>query len=330
MKKHKKSEHSVVRRKAERKNTVEPAPAFSQALFRAVMDGHAKDTTHTDDDFDRMMKYVLREEAPDHPAYREVPLTDDEVRSIQKKIVESPDWARLYRDLLGEYRQILDALEHSSLSHVRQSPAPVHSFLKKRFILFPLFSLPQYRIPRIALISTAALMVVFGVLAGMSSLITPHYFDATVIEPDTYTTRGEPGLLGSGINAYHRKDYSTALDVFRRTTQENPGSDDALIASYLSGSVHLTCAQRSFFGFFPSFDPLLVDSGITVLSAVVKKIENTGTAGLLDERCHFLLGKAWLMKKEIPMARREFERVIQFQGPRKYESSRILSLLPPQ
>jgi hypothetical protein len=294
-----------------------------------VLDNHTEIRKQKGDDFDRLMRFVIYKESPHHPVYKENPLTVEEIRSIERTCKENPEWAKVLTDLQQEYQRILETLEESSFSHVPSYSPPVRVLPKRRFQLFPWFSLPQYRFPRLSVISAATLIVIFGVLAGMSSIITPRYFDATTIAPVTFTLRGQ-AALGSGLDAIHRKDYQAALYSFQRIIDTNPMTDEALLASYFTGSIHLTIAQRSYLGLFPSFEPLQVDSGITALTSVLERIEKTGNISFLEEQCHFLLGKAWLMKNNVPKARQELERTIQFQGPQKHESTWILSLLPPK
>jgi hypothetical protein len=305
------------------------SPGYSTSLIDAVMDSHAEIRKQNSDDFDKLMRFVIYKESPHHPVYKENPLTNEEIRSIDRRCKENPDWAKVLREMHQEYKRILEALEESSFSYEPSNHPPLGALPKKRFQLFPMFSLPQYRFPRLAVMSAITLIVIFGVLTGMSSIITPRYFDATTIAPVTFTLRGE-ATLGSGLDAMHRKDYYAALRSFRQIIDANPMSDEALLASYYTGSIHLAIAGRSYLGLFPSFEPLQVDSGITVLTSVLEQIESTGSISFLEEQCHFLLGKAWLMKHDTPKARQELERTIQFQGPQKHESTWILSLLPPK
>ena len=314
--------------KSRPKHKPRPTAPFSPALFKAVLSDPAQTGKPTGSDFDRLMRYVIYEESPNHLAYKENPLTTEEVRSIQKNCKENPEWVKVLADLHHEYHRLLEALGQSSFSRISE-PVPVRPAApQRRFQLFPQFSLPQYRIPRLATVFAVTLIVGFGLLAGMSSLVTPRFFEATTITPATFTMRGESSVLGSGINALHQKDYPTALALFQRTINENPHSDEALLASYLSGSIHLTTARRTLLGFFLSFERVQVDSGITDFTYVLKNVQDTEKFQSLKEQCHFMLGQAWLMKKNILNARQEFERVIQLHGIKKQESIKILSLLP--
>jgi hypothetical protein len=329
MGKHKKSGGSTIQKDGRSRKPSLSVSGYSQSLIDAVMDRHTDNGKKNDDDFDKLMRFVVYKESPNHPVYTENPLSGEEILSIEKACREKPEWAELLTDLQQEYQQILESLEDSSFSRAKLYPPPVRVISKKRFQLFPSLFLPQYGFPRLAAISAATLVVIFGVLAGMSSIMTPRYFDATTIAPMTFTVRGET-VLSSGMDAMHRKDYPAALNSFQQIIDTRPLSDEALLASYLIGSIHLMIAPKSYAGLFPSFDPLQVDSGITSLTSAITGIGISGKNNFLEEQCHFLLAKAWLMKQNLPNARQELEHTLQFQGPQKHESTWILSLLPPK
>ncbi len=330
MKKQKKTKRAKSGRKNALNRTVRPAPSFSSALFNAVMSDAVRSEKPTGNDFDQLMRYVIYKESPNHPAYKENPLSFEEVRLIRKNCEENPEWAKVLADLRHEYNRLLETLEQSSFSHISEPvPARPPAF-KRRFQLFPPLLFTQYRIPRLAVIFAVTLAVGFGLLAGISSLVTPRYFNATTITPVTFTTRGEYTVLEPGIDALYKQDYHTALAFFRHVINKNPQSDKALFALYFSGSIDLINARRTFFGLFPSFADVQVDSGIAAFTYVLSSIPTTGQFTPLEEQCRFMLGQAWLMKKNIPNARQEFERVIQLHGIKKQESEKILSILPLQ
>ncbi len=304
--------------------------SFSSALYKAVLSDPAQTGKPTGGDFDRLMRYVIYKESPNHPAYKENPLTTEEVRSIEKNCKKNPEWAKVLADLHHEYHRLLEALDQSSFSHIPEPVTVRPAVPMHRFRLFTQFPLLQFRLPRLATISAVILIAGFGLLAGMSSLVTPRYFEATTITPATFTTRGESSSLGLGINALHQKDYPTAFMFFQRTINQKPHTDEAFLASYFSGSIHLTNARRTLFGLFLSFEQAQVDSGIVDFTYVLQNVQNAEEFRSLEEQCRFILGQAWLMKKNTVNARQEFERVIQLHGIKKQESIKILSFLPLQ
>jgi hypothetical protein len=312
------------------KSSIGSTAHFSPELFEAVMGTPIQNVPPTSGDFDRLMRYVIFKESPDNPVYKENPLTDEEIQSLQKTCRENRAWAKVLTDLNHEYHRLLETVEKSSFSHIPEPFQTLASAPKRRFQLFPKY-LPLYsRIPRLAMVFAATLIVGFGLMAGISYLVTPQFYNSTTITPATFTTRGEDDKLGSGIEALNRKDYPAALSIFQHTIEEDPHSDESLLASYLTGTIYLIDAKRTIFGLFPSFNQTRVDSGIASLSYILENIQSNRNYQLLEEHCRFMLGQAWLMKENPVNARQEFERVVQMHGIKYQESIRILSFLPPQ
>lgn len=329
MKKPQKTGKTATGRKSRKKNSPKTGANFSPALFKAVMTPSLNNSTPSISDFDRLMRYVIYKESPDHLLYKENPLTETEVRMIETTVPENTEWSRILDDLQKEYRRLLVTLEHSSFSRIGES-APQHQLQKRRLHLFTSFLPAQYRLPRLAGAIAFILFAGFGLLAGVSIVMTPRYYEGTNVTPATFTTRGTHDNLGPGIEALYQRDYPAALICFQQIINEEPRSDEALIASYLAGSIHLISARRSMFGLFPSFNQVQVDSGIVCLTGVLNVIRNTEKHEYIEEQCRFILGQAWLMKKNIPDARQEFESVIRLHGIKSQECLKILLLLPSE
>jgi hypothetical protein len=330
MKREKKSSRSIRVGKGGANRKGRSAVSFSPALYKAVMNRPVTNTELTEGDFDRIMRYVIMKESPDDTAYKENPLTSEEIDVIEKNCRDNKEWSNIKADLEDEYHNLLETIRQSSFSQLSSAADRRPALSKFRLLLHPFSLLPQSRIPRFALVFASALVIVFGLLASISLIVTPGYYEGTTIEPATFTSRGESNVLGLGLEALHRRDYTVAHGFFHRTIQENPHSEAAFFASYLSGSVHLISARRNFLGLFLSFDQAQVDSGMVELSYVLEGVRTLEKGRFLEEQCRFALGQAYLMKGDISDARQEFERVIQLNGVKNHESVKILSFLPPQ
>ncbi len=314
-----------------RKRT-EQRTKIPESLLRAVVRNDRPADVPNAEDFDRLMRYVVFTMAPDHPVYRENPLSKEEIASIEQSCVEKPEWKRLLTDLRVEYDSLLKIFEESSFGTIRpaadKKPVGMRQIWAGAVQAVRRFLEPPVPVPRLALSFGVVLIVCAGVLAGISSAVTPSYYGLTTVDQPTFSVRGTASSLSDGIVRLQEKDYEAAISEFQRLIREEHGSEEALVAGCLEASARLSTARRSLLGLFPSFDRTRVDSAIADLASVLSRLPADGRAGMLEQECRYMLGQAWLMEDNVEKARYEFQLGAKLQGSKRQACRDILQELP--
>ena len=84
------------------------------SLISAVMSKDMAGQFPNGEEFDQLMRYVIFTMSPEHPVYREHPLTRNEISVIEKACAEKPEWKKLLTDLRAEHDTLLRVFEEST------------------------------------------------------------------------------------------------------------------------------------------------------------------------------------------------------------------------
>jgi tetratricopeptide (TPR) repeat protein len=288
-------------------------------------------STHFDEE--SLTRYGIYISDPKNADFDGKILSKQECSTIQNHLEQCSECKEKVDQIKEEFSEIESYLEDAGVPNEKiviksQNPKTIRNISNSwskvlntiQDFLFP----GRYRLVPSAVMTVAMLLIIVWFSPLFRGEASSIYKMAVINKEQIQPTRA-PGsqLANDGFAAFNRGDYKTTIALLEKYIQSD---SVAVLLAYIHkhlGLAYLLEAEKGFLGRFESFKLENVNQGIIHLQKVLELTDNTR----FKEDASWYLGKAYLMKNEIYLAKESFVSVIKLNGRKAEQAEKMLAEL---
>lgn len=278
---------------------------------------------------EQLTRFIVSENFPDESDFDGERLSDHKALEIKSHLRTCRLCSEKYEKMRTEFEALESFVDESLMPKFgfgRDSGRELVDAFKTKFGSLvnqwkSMLTSPRQKFVIISATGIAVLLVMIlfiPIFTGSNS----KYYDLAKLENTeiTFLTRGATTSIQSGVSHFNEGNYSLAVEELGLFILEHPQDPNREMAEYVCGLSYLFLANKTMNKKIESLQNQNLEKGIEHLQTVLSISANQR----LQEDCNWYIGKACLMKRDVPTAISYFEKVQNSKGRKAQKAKEIL------